>query len=435
MKHRTDEDLARLELAKSRLAVARGALLERSDEELLESLCRVLELWRDPNSRWRRRLLAEHPDRAGFSSQIVRLGLELGLQHWSGQALREMLERELAPQLAGGGRAVSPFPLTSVLLAGSIPMPSLLQCLLPLVLRSPILVRSASRDPVTARLLAGSIAEVDAELGRCIEIVSFRSDNRRCLSSFLAADCVVASGCDDTIGEVSRAIGAGQRFVGYGHKLSVAVVGQGATRGQGLAELVSGLSLDIALWDQLGCLSPLAVFVIDDDASTAVARVGEALCAELALRQRELPRGDIDAASAAAISHERSEAEMRSASGRRVSLHCSERTLFSVICEDDAVWRPAPLHRFVRVHPLANGGELIAALQPLARQLAGVALAGFGDSRSASDSSAVLTQGLVRLGASRVCRPGRLQAPPLAWRRDGLPVVLPLARFSDLEAR
>jgi hypothetical protein len=56
-----------------------------------------------------------------------------------------------------------------------------------------------------------------------------------------------------------------------------------------------------------------------------------------------------------------------------------------------------------------------------------VALAGFGN------ATAALAAALASLGVSRICAPGRLQAPPLAWRHDGQPVLLPLARFTDIE--
>ena len=35
--------------------------------------------------------------------------------------------------------------------------------------------------------------------------------------------------------------------------------------------------------------------------------------------------------------------------------------------------------------------------------------------------------------ASRVCAPGRMQAPPRAWRHDNRGVLEPLARFAQIE--
>ena len=75
----------------------------------------------------------------------------------------------------------------------------------------------------------------------------------------------------------------------------------------------------------------------------------------------------------------------------------------------------------------ANGSGLGDAVAPYGSQLAGVAVAGFGE----TTRDAVRT--LSDLGASRICAPGRLQAPPLAWRREGLPVLGSLARVTHDE--
>jgi hypothetical protein len=93
------------------------------------------------------------------------------------------------------------------------------------------------------------------------------------------------------------------------------------------------------------------------------------------------------------------------------------RARWSVVVEPDAQPRPAPLHRFLRIHPLADAATLVEGIRPLGAQLAGVALAGF------ADDTLRLEAALRGAGATRTCAPGSLQAPPLAWHRDGLPVL------------
>jgi hypothetical protein len=53
----------------------------------------------------------------------------------------------------------------------------------------------------------------------------------------------------------------------------------------------------------------------------------------------------------------------------------------------------------------------------MADVLAGVVLAGFTEGRAA------LARDLKDLGASRICEPGELQAPPLDWPRDNQPLL------------
>jgi hypothetical protein len=215
--------------------------------------------------------------------------------------------------------------------------------------------------------------------------------------------------------------------VTYGHRLSLAALAGAATRGAALARAAEGLALDVALWDQLGCLSPIAVYVADPEPGAAD-RVAEALARSLAAAEKNLPRGRVTPAVSAAIAQARAEAEMRAAAGRRVVLHASETTAWTVVREEAHPPRPAPLHRFLRVHPVRDAGGLIEALRPLGPHLAAVALDGFG----AEEPD--LARALADLGASRLCRPGAMQCPPLAWHHDGRGPLTPLARFTDLEA-
>lgn len=419
-----DETAERVEAAKGRLDVARRRLVERGYDDVGGVLARVFDAWRDPGSSWRERLRAELPEAAGFSRENVEAGLSLALEGWTGEALRRALDAERSALLAGGRRRIVPYPSTSVILGGSIPMPSLLQPVLPLALLSPVLVKPASRDTLTPQLLAESIAAIDPEIGRAIEVVPFASDDEASLDSFLAAECVVASGSDGTIASLRARMRSSQRLVAYGHRLSIAVVEDRVALDRS-AELARALSLDIALWDQLGCLSPAAIWVVGGAAAMARDALARGLADELTLRASELPRGPIAAGAAIAIQAERDAAELRAASGEPVRVHAGPGTSWTVVAEAEPDWRPGPLHRFVRVHPSESADALEAALKPIVRHLSSVALA--VDPRTGDELAARVEA----LGASRICRPGLLQAPPLDWPHDGLPILAPLARIQS----
>jgi acyl-CoA reductase-like NAD-dependent aldehyde dehydrogenase len=396
-----------------RLARAGEKLRARPAAETLDSLARVLDAWRDPGSRWRSELAAELPVAGGFSRPTVERGLALALEEWSGEALRALVEDEL-----GGAEAAHGFDTTAVVLAGAIPMPSLLSLLAPLALRSPVLAKCASRDVVTPPLVTASVAEIDPLLGDCLEVVAFPSNDGEAMAALCEADCVLATGSDETIAAIRTRVAPPRRLVAHGHRLSLAAVG--ALGGDAVARAADGVALDAALWDQQGCLSPIAVFVSGDADAFA-----EALAEALARLERELPRGAVDPRGAAAIQHERSDAELRGAASPGVRVLASRGTAWTVVREADATPRPSPLHRFLRVHPVRDASALLDALAPYAAHLAGVALAGFEAERPRLD------QALLALGASRVCAPGALQAPPLSWRREGLPVLGSLSRVPE----
>ena len=421
-----DEHVERLEAARGRLEIAGRELAARALNERTECAAVILERWRDPGSPERKTLLDVHPQTSGFARATLEAGLALGLEPYTGDALRAVVERELAPALASGAR-LAPFATTSLLLAGAIPMPALLQILLSLVVGSPLLVRPSARDRVSAEQVSLSIAAVDPELGRAVEIVDFPSDDLEAMTRFCAAPCVVASGDDETIGAIRARLDPRQRFVAYAHRLSIAVAGDRACLGDAGERLARDLSLDVALWDQLGCLSPTAVYVVGDDADRAAQGVGGALAAALAEREAALPRGEIEPGISGAIATARSEAEMRVAAGGAGGLYASAGTRWTVVVEPGSAWRASPLHRFVRVHAVPDAAALRGALADVHGRLSSVALAGFE-----AGPRAGLEEVLAGLGASRFCAPGRMQAPELGWHHDGMPILTPLVGFADL---
>ena len=117
---------------------------------------------------------------------------------------------------------------------------------------------------------------------------------------------------------------------------------------------------------------------------------------------------------------------MRAASGETVLLEGDGHT---VVLEEDARPRPAPLHRFLRLHPLDTPARLLEALRPFDGQLSSVALLGFED--RSDPGGRPLAEHLTQLGVSRVAAPGTLQTPPIDWPRDGLPLFTPMARFAE----
>lgn len=407
-----------VEDALARLREAGAELRAGSLAEVHRALGDVLDAWRAPGSPWQAELVSRLPASTGFTPETVRRGLALGLAPYGGDALRELVRREL-----GGPEGLDPasgahwagFATTAAVLGGAIPLPTVVSIVAPLAIGSPVLVKPAAHDPVTAPLLARALAERMPALGACVEVVDFRRDDEEALAALCGADCVVATGSDAAVAALAARVAEPRRFVGHGHRYSVALLGA-LDDGHALLRAARGLALDVALWDQLGCLSPVVVYVLGERG--VAERVADALASALAALEHRMPRGAVAPAAAAAIARERARAEMRAAAGAPVTVRAGTGTSWTVVCEPGPAQRPAPRHRFVRVQWVDAG--VLDALR--GEPLAAVAL------EAAPPTRRTLAGALAAAGASRVCAPGRLQTPPLAWPRDGLGVLTSLAR-------
>ena len=185
-----DAAAERVRAAEGRLTRAGEALRERSLTNRIAAVARVLDDWTKPDSPWRRELLESFSQTSPFDRATVAEGLESALRAWQPARFQAAAERELASVLAdadgsGPTRALAPYDWTAVLAGGTIPMPTLLSSLLPLVLGSPVLLRETSKDPVTGGLLARSLAQRDSDLARAFEAIEFATDDAEALESLL----------------------------------------------------------------------------------------------------------------------------------------------------------------------------------------------------------------------------------------------------------
>jgi len=433
-----DAAAERVRAAKERVVLAGEALRARRFGDRLDVARAVLVDWTAADSPWRRELAGALSEATNFSEPTIREGLDAGLAAWDPDAFVACAQREIGAPLASQRAQLAPFSWTTVLTGGAIPMPTLLSALLPLVLGSPVLLRETSKDPVTASLLARSLAARDEDLARAFEPIAFPSDDAAAFEVALEAPCVVATGSDETLQSIERRLSPTQRFVRHGHRFSVAALGSALARNEpALTEAAHGIALDVARWDQSGCLSPVVVYLVGMVEGER-RQVAERIAQSLDQISVEMPRGGITKDQAVSISNECSEARMRIDPDVGMLFEAAHH---SVVLETEAQPRPAPLARFLRILPVDSEKALIQALAPFSGHLANIALAGFElsptpDIHSAGPSAGIesLEMRLASLGVSRFTKPGRLQTPPVDWPHDGHSLFTPLARFTQSDS-
>ncbi len=392
------------------LRAARERLARRDPRDVAGVLERVVALWLAVDSPWMKRAVDELSEVGVFSRPMLEYALPRMIAPLAGGALEELVCREL-----GGWRTIedgSGPGLILHVLPSNLPGHAAIPSALTLLLRAAALLKPGRDDRSFAATWIGSIRAVDRELGECVDAVYWPGGSRELENEAMAtADLVVAAGSDVAIDELRARCTT--RFIGHGSRISIAMVA-GESLDHGAAR---SLAEDIAVWDQLGCLSPQVCFVEGD---LATARTfGEKLRGSLEGLASALPPGRLSTAEILAERRFRDEAAWRGFATGEVDLFsvASDPGAGSVAIETEPSLRPTPLHRCVRivaVEALEDSFPIVAARHERVEAV-GVA----ADVVRFEEIAASLRAA----GLAHVVRLGQMQKPDLAWRQGKRPRI------------
>jgi hypothetical protein len=406
---------------------ARRHLRARSVDDLLATIARVVAAWLHPQSALRQRAEAVLPGATGFSPEMVRHGLPLLLNGVRAESIGALLDAELGDRhvLDGtlAGRHATAPPLIVHVMSGNIPGLATAPVLLSLALKAAVLVKAAAGDPIFPALLAESIAEIDAELARCVLVTYWRGGDQAIEAAALAtADLVVASGSDAAI--AALAARAPRRFIGHGHKVSFAVVARECLQERESAEAIARrLAYDVSLWDQQGCLSPQLCYVESGGAVTAHEFAGH-LTQALSDYAATLPPRRRSFDEDAEILRFRQHAEWHPGHAVLASPGSGD---WSVSIEEDAEFLPTCLNRCIRIKVIRDLSALVSALASHRRHLEA---AGLAVPAARAQEMSVMLAGC---GVHRICPIGEMQRPPLSWRQSGRPRIADWVEWAMVE--
>ena len=244
---------------------------------------------------------------------------------------------------------------------------------------------------------------------------------------FAEADCVTATGSDETLAAIRAKLPVQKRFLGYGHRVSFGYVTGESLSGFGGKRVVKAAATDVVAWDHLGCLSPHVIYV-QRGGETGPEQFAQLLAEELELREQTEPRGAVPPHVAATIASRRGIYEVRAAHSPGTLLWRSkDSTAWTVVYEADPHFSVSCLHRFIYVKAVADLAEALHGADAVRGKVSTVGLA------AEADEGKSIATALARWGATRVCPLGQMQNPPLTWRHDGRPALGDLVRWMDWE--
>jgi len=421
-------------------------LANRTTPSLVNFFATLAENWLRQEFPFRKFAL-ENATATGFSRPTLERGLDNFFKQLTRENFRALLLQEFGNALDATSGAVPENAVAASAMsratqrfwrgpefqvhigAGNIPNPALTSIIFGLLTRSAQFLKCASGSSFLPRLFAHSIYDADPKLGACLEIAEWRGGNVELESALFAeADCVTATGSDETLDEIRKRLPLHIRFLGYGHRVSFGFVAGEILSGPRATKVVSAAADDVVAWNQLGCLSPHVIYV-QPGGEISPERFAQLLADELERRETQEPRGEISAEESAVIASRRAIYEIRAAHSPEATQHwCSrDSTAWTVVFEADARFQMSCLNRFIYVKTVPDLKALLESADAVRGKISTVGIA------APEETMIQWAAQLARWGVTRVCPLGQMQNPPLTWRHDGRPPLADLTNWTDLE--
>ena len=407
------DDLDSSRLAESDIASAaarvRGAEnINPSADRMADALARAFALWRDHNFARRRDAISAIARSAGYSVALLENSIDALLKPFTSDALKSIAKR-----VSASSRIDKPITV-GFIAAGNVAGAGIHEIAIALIAGAGVIVKTASAEPIFFTEFARTLAEIDRDASARIGVLHW-SRMRPDLIAALIANCerVVAYGDDLTIESLRNRF----KVIGFGSRVSAAVVAPATIDRSRIDRIAELLARDVALFEQLGCLSLHHVFVLSPDGDAA-RELAIRISAALERIGESIPPAKIPLRDAVEIRGVRERARWRRIAGEPVELFEGRGLEWTVIFEPKAdSFKISPGFRTVHVTGVRDLEEFRDCIAGVAGRIEAMSIAG--------DESGDIGATIGAIGIPYVCAPGEMQSPPLDWRHGG-------GRFIDI---
>jgi hypothetical protein len=417
--------------------IARGlpALRKIPIRRLLDILDRASRLWLEPEYS-KRSLAIEAIHRwTGFSREMVIHSIDLEMRSsrkldlwrtlWTELGNPNVLDqRSWSPSGEAPTRAFGP-SLVGAVFSSNIPALPHLTYMRGLAVKSPVVGKVASNEPIFAALYVDTLLELCPELEPALAAVWFPGGSEDLEAAMLGqSDFVIAYGSESALSGLARAIPVESRRLLHGHRMGIGVLDSQALND---ASLPRDIAYDFSVFDGQACLAPVVYFVQSDPKSAAV--LAESIGRELDQHAEWLRPRTMRHEDRAARYHTVQRWETESVFGETpMNVVRSKRVgLAWAGLVTSGSYVPQSLgDRLFHLHCITSIDEVVEHVRPFARYLQNAAVAVGGEERERLNSA------LSGLGVSRVNKPGRMATPSMMWHHDGRLCIAELVRWSDI---
>ncbi|MFQ5597612.1 MAG: acyl-CoA reductase [Nitrospiria bacterium] len=417
-----------IEISKQ-LVDAQEKLARESIYTIVDWIEQASARWADPNDSIRKEAEATIPIVSNISVEMLHAALDDLFKNLRRPVLLKFIEGELSdvrcldrfcPKKTGIGftRAFGPRLITHIL-PGNISVISVTSLVCGMLAKSANLLRVSPREALLPVLFAETLRALWPEMAQSIGIVTWdKNKTDMTEAAFQNAEVAIVYGNNETITAVGKMIPPTKRTVFYGHKLSLGIIARESIR----KDLAEKAAIDIACYDQKGCLSP-HLFYVEDGGETTAETFAQWMAQALYAVSRRFPKGKSLAEQAAKIQQLRGSLPLK---GGRV-FSSPKGVDWTVLFDHDPAFDVSPLSRTIWIKPVGDLTEVPSYLEAIRESIQAIGFA------LPEEMQAQLIPKIALMGGCRICPIGQMQTPPITWHHDGRFRLLPLLRFVDWE--
>lgn len=396
-------------------------------ERRIQALAKAAALLGDPNTDLGRQARADLPESTGLSRQMVDWALRTTLAPITPEALQVFLQTFLPAESAPGLQPVPP-RLATLILAGNVFTAAVRPILLAFLAGAPVVCKSSSRSDRFPLLFADALHQVDPAVAAALAVVTFPGGTTALEDPLLdRSDAVLVYGSDATVQALRHRLPAHVRLLAHGHGVGAGYVPAAVLHDPDLsAQAAASLALDVAAYDQRGCLSPQAVWVEGGGAWGDGRRFAQKVQEGLERWQHHLPLGPISDEVAAAQSQWKGVLQATGDLFRGEGGNVAWAENPAVPAQGGLPWGPG--HRNLLVLPCDGPEDLARHLAPLGTHLKALGAAG------GPEILQQVAKALPPPLCPRLTPLGQMQTPPLATPDDGAPPFEGLLRWRHVVA-
>ncbi len=408
-----------LEAALWAAAEARVSVLDSLDtEEILEIIAAAADAWLKPYYRPREDIVRKLSAGLRMNRAMLDKGLDYVFGALDKRSIATLVVNEAENPAAldravkrpdGSLRRLAGPPMVLYSTAGNVPglgIPPLVCCLLA---RSICVIRDSARQPWLTAAFAATLSEYSEDLGAMVIAAAWdRNDREMERFAFSQASRVELSGSDRVVADVA-ARNRHDQVVTRGSTLSLGLVPRESDTDRWSAAFAE----DIVMYEGLGCLSPHLILV--EGSFARARRMAKSLDLALQRLEKIWPRSE--------LSFDAERGRRAFIGSAEVSVACDPQRMllrgrndeWLIHVNPEAPIEAGPGMRCVTIVAVPDRAETAALLREATLPLAAVALA-MDEDHSAYPA---IRNALQRCGATLICAPGKMQAPPIYWKQDG----------------